>query len=907
MESIAPEYEGAPAIRGLFELGRSDLASAGGKGANLGELMAAGLPVPPGFVITTAAYREFVTANQIAANIVDIATSDAGSAAAAARIADLFRAGTVPDHLREQIVAAYAALSDDTPDRPVAVRSSATAEDLADASFAGQQESYLNVRGSEDLLAAVRDCWASLWTERALTYRARQEIDPSSVALAVVVQQMVDAESAGVMFTANPANGRRDQLVISAAWGLGEAVVSGAVDTDNLVVEGTRIISRDTAQKSIMVGYADHRTEERAIPVDRRSAVVLDDDAARELTELGRAAERHFGAPQDIEWARADGQFFLVQSRPITALPEPEGPVPTDWPVPNPSGWYFRASIVEQLPDPLSPLFADLAKGSVTRSLQKLMGELLGPDVIHEDDVSLPTINGYAYYEYSRRGMIRVSLRMYRAFPVLASGRQSGMTRWREVAHPRYVEIVRNWSDRPVPDLPPAELMAGVVELLDAGTEYYTAVQTIIPVAASSEVIFTRFYRSLVQRAGDPPPEIFVLGGDSSPIRAEKSLWDLAAWTRTQPELMRWLLDHSAADAAVALGSDTPAGLADAWAEWAARLQAHLDTYGHAVYNLDFVNPVPADQPEPVIETLRFYLSGQGSDPRLRQEGLIARRDQATAQILPRLDPVRRRSFLRLLRWTQTAGPVREDALADVGLAWPMLRRLALELGRRLVHGGTLTAAEDVFWLTRSEIEAELAEPTGSRSKQIEQRKAVWRGQRRATPPQVLPKGRWTMLFDSMLPAASETQTGRVIRGIGGSAGKVTGPARVLSGPADFDQMRPGDILVAQITTPAWTTLFAMAGGVVTDVGGPLSHSSIVAREYGIPAVLGTGVATRRITSGEQITVDGDAGTVTLSEGAGDNDQEPESSRSLRPLAYGAAAVGAVLAVRALRHRTQRD
>ena len=207
--------------------------------------------------------------------------------------------------------------------------------------------------------------------------------------------------------------------------------------------------------------------------------------------------------------------------------------MPTDWPVPDPTGWYFRASIVEQLPDPLSPLFADLADGSVTRSLQKLMGDLLGPDVIHDDDVSLPTINGYAYYEYSRRGMIRVSMRMYRAFPVLASGRQSGMTRWRDVAHPRYVEIVRSVVG-PVrcAALSSAELMAGVVELLDAGTEYYTAVQTIIPVAASSEVIFTRFYKSLVQRAGDPPAETFVLGGDSSPIRAEKSLWDLAAWTR---------------------------------------------------------------------------------------------------------------------------------------------------------------------------------------------------------------------------------------------------------------------------------------------------------------------------------------------------------------------------------------
>ena len=195
--------------------------------------------MPPGFVITTAAYREFVDRQRDrdrASWTWPPPPTDRRSAAE--HIAELFRAGTIPDHLREQIVEAYDALAGDAEDQAVAVRSSATAEDLADASFAGQQETYLNVRGPDDLLAAVRDCWASLWTERALTYRARQGIDPSSVALAVVVQQMVDAEAAGVMFTANPANGRRDQLVISAAWGLGEAVVSGAVDTDNLVVEG---------------------------------------------------------------------------------------------------------------------------------------------------------------------------------------------------------------------------------------------------------------------------------------------------------------------------------------------------------------------------------------------------------------------------------------------------------------------------------------------------------------------------------------------------------------------------------------------------------------------------------------------------------------------------------------------
>ena len=295
-------------------------------------------------------------------------------------------------------------------DTPVAVRSSATAEDLASASFAGQQESYLNVVGMEALAGAVTDCWASLWTARAMAYRAREGIGPDAVRLAVVVQRMVDAEAAGVMFTANPANGRRDQLVISAAWGLGESVVSGTVSTDDVVVEaGTgRVLSRRTADKEVMTVYADHGTREQPVPAGRRREPVLDDGAAAGLAGYGTRIAEHFGAPQDIEWARAGGEFFILQSRPVTALPEPEADTPDTWPVPYPHGMYFRASIVEQLPDPLSPLFADLIDGSVSRSLRALLAEAVGKNVIREDDVGLPTINGYAYYYYRNAGMWRV-------------------------------------------------------------------------------------------------------------------------------------------------------------------------------------------------------------------------------------------------------------------------------------------------------------------------------------------------------------------------------------------------------------------------------------------------------------------------------------------------------------------
>jgi pyruvate,water dikinase len=874
-------------IKKFDELGRDDIDQAGGKGANLGELTRAGLPVPPGFVIVTDAYRGYVADHQLADKIAALAapTDDpAGYDSASEQIRALF-SDDVSDELRAEIAAAYGELGDEIA---VAVRSSATAEDLPEASFAGQQDTYLNVRGLDDLLAAVRDCWASLWTARAMAYRARQGIDPAAVSLAVVVQQMVDAEAAGVMFTANPGNGHRDEAVISAAWGLGESVVSGAVNTDNIVVrksDGT-VVSSETADKAVMTVPAERRTEETRVPAERRHQPVLSEADAAQLAAYGTRIEDHYGAPQDIEWAREDGKFWIVQARPITALPEPEAPMPTDWTVPDPTAMYARASIVEQLPDPLSPLFADMIDGAVTRSLQSLFQELIGEDVIRDNDVGLPTINGYAYYVYSRSGMVRLTWKSLPAFRVLFSG--IGISRWRNYSHPRYRRIVSDWTARDLDGMTTDQLLDGVQELVNAAAEYYTSVQVIIPIAATSEIMLTWYYNAVVRQKGDPPAQVFVLGSDSQPIRAEKSLYELATWTRDHSELVESLLGLSSQEFLErAAASEDPA-----WHEWHTRFQAHLIAYGHTVYNLDFANPVPADDPIPLLETLRFFVSGKGSDPYERQRKLANRREEATAAVLARLDPVRAKPFRRLLRWAQRIAPIREDALADVGLAWPQVRRMLGEIGRRLQQAGVISVPEDVFWLHRNEID----EALGSLVDQVEQRKEVWRGQRRATPPQLLPKGGWGDIWRRWLPAASEEQTGNLIKGIAGSMGTVTAPARVLGGPQDFAQMQPGDVLVASITTPAWTSLFAMASGVVTDIGGPLSHSSIVAREYGIPAVLGTAVATRLIRSGQLITVDGDAGTVRLLDGQEPESIEPVAQSSSRGKIIGGVAGGVAAA-----------
>jgi pyruvate,water dikinase len=853
----------------LADFGRTDVAHAGGKAANLGELVRAGLPVPEGFVVTTGAYRHFVEQNDLGSRILSAAREASGeeqARMAARRISELFRSQGVDPDLRAEIVGAYERLGGPA----VAVRSSATAEDLAEASFAGQQDSYLNVQGPAALLAAVVDCWASLWTSRALAYRQRQGIEPEGVSLAVVVQTLVAADASGVLFTANPANGRRGEAVISGAWGLGEAIVGGLVDTDQVVVdkESGRLVTRHTAEKSIMTVRTAAGTEERPVPIPMRSQPVLDDPTAQHLVELGSRIEKLFGVPQDIEWARTGSALFVLQSRAITALPPAEAAPPTTWVLPEPQSLYFRASIVEQLPDPLSPLFAELIDGSVTRSVDAVIAELLGGSVLRDGDVGMPTINGYAYYAYTRSGLLRLTINSPRGLRLLwGGGRLNAQVRWRTYSHPRYAETVRAWRQRDAGSLSAVELLAGARELLDAGTEYYTSVQTIIPIAVTNEVVFARFYDLMVRRPGDPAATIFLLGYDSVPILAEKSLFDLARWAQQQPNVREWLQD-TAVDQIVARLDELSDDDGSELGQLARRFAEHLEQYGHTVYNLDFVNAVPADDPAPLVDTLKLYLRGEGSDPYERQRRTVQRREDATVKISSRLDPVRKAAFGRLLQQAQSVAPLREDALADVGLAWPTLRRLVLELGRRLQTSHRLHRPDDVFWCTTAEIAAHLPEPvdgpTGDLAEAVERRKEIWRGQRRVTPPQMLPQTSWLHLLDKMMPASATEQAGDVLQGIGASGGRITAVARILRGPEDFAGLGVGEVLVASITTPAWTPLFARAAAVVTDIGGPLSHSSIVAREYGIPAVLGTGVATRRIEHGQRITVDGDRGRVWL-------------------------------------------
>jgi pyruvate,water dikinase len=660
--------------------------------------------------------------------------------------------------------------------------------------------------------------------------------------------------------------------MVTATWGLGEAIVGGLVTPDTLTVEKTtgRILSRETADKQVMTVRVESGTEEQPVPEAKRRAAVLNDQQAAELVRLGVQIEQLYGLPMDIEWARADGKFAILQARPITALPEPEAPVPTKWPLPG-KGPFMRGSIVDFMPDPLSPLFSTLGRSRYNASFQRLV-EWFARDR-KTRMFSLVTINGYGYMsvDIDLRSGLKIAAVMTR-LPQLV---RLAVPRWRDEAVPRYAATVARWQARRLPDVPASELLTGAYEILDVAMDHLTTLQGgIMGIAGSAEATFSGVYDKLIRREDDPEAAAFVLGYDSTPILADKALYDLAGWCRDQLGLVEYIQSTPAEQLAANLVSpQAPPGLdVPVWRELQTRWQAHLEQYGAMIYSLDFARPLPIDEPTPLLETLKLYLSGQAPNPYERQQKLAERREAAMQFTLARLKGLRLKLFRMVLGWAQAVAPLREDGIAYLGYGYPQLRRILKELGRRLVQAGAVHQPDDIFWLIESEVRAAVAaldqgQAIAPLMDAVKQRRAEWQAQKRLTPPPTLPpmKKFLGISTEQWLPASGEDQAGDMLKGVAASPGKITAPACVLHGPEDFDQMRPGNVLVAGITTPAWTPLFAMAAAVVTDIGGPLSHGSIVAREYGIPAVMGTGVATKRIQSGQEITVDGSAGTVTLS------------------------------------------
>jgi phosphohistidine swiveling domain-containing protein len=879
--------------------GEATLAEVGGKGASLASMAAAGLPVPRGFLLTTDAYRQFLDENGLEPTIQEAVAglSEADPASwerASSAIEAAFLEAGLSGEVAEEARAAYAALAGDRPERAggdaglaVAVRSSATAEDLPGASFAGQQETFLNVRGVPALLDAIRRCWASLWAARALAYRHRLRIDHRTVAMAVVVQELVPAEVAGVLFTANPTTGERGELLINASYGLGEAVVSGQVTPDTYLLDKATLAVKTMTlgAKELMVvpsagleaGGTDgaapdagQGTLHQPVPEGRRGEPALPEPLLRELAALGVEAELNFGGvPQDIEWAVADRQVWLLQSRPITGLP----PAPLRdvlWDPPVPGSKWIRRQVVEHMPEPLSPLFEDLyLRDGLERSIDVVMVALRMPDAL-DDMIDRPlfaTVNGFAYQRADvklRSGTAPALIGyMARGIPTLF---REGVQNWRDKELPAYQETIARWKALDPAGLSDARLLDGVRELARADARYWFATALVIGTAKVTDSLLDTFL-SKAAPGRKLSSGRFLRALSNRGMASEAALEEVADLVRGSAEL-RALVAATPPERLREALAESPAG-----GPVLEALDAYFEQFGHLIYSLDFAVPTQADNPLPVLLSLRALAARPHRDAEAMLTAMAREREALTRETARSFDPIRRRLFRLLLGWARRYAPYREEALFYVGAAWPTLRRLALELGRRLAETGLLERSDDVFYLTSAELSAVGPASAGDAGPSdpatlARERRALREARKRLQPPAAVPPAYQFKLGPLDLSGRESqkrnTVNGTTLRGFAVSPGRVTALASVIRGPADFGAMQPGMILVCPTTTPAWTPLFSQARALVTDIGGILAHGSIVAREYGIPAVMGTGTATQRIASGQQITVDGDAGTVTL-------------------------------------------
>ncbi|HEX2073675.1 MAG TPA: PEP/pyruvate-binding domain-containing protein [Geodermatophilus sp.] len=809
----------------LSALRRDDLALAGGKGANLGELVRAGFPVPDGFVVSTEAYAA-VVAHAGLAGALTAADSDGGAVLRAA-----FGAAAIPEDLRSAILSAYAELGGG----PVAVRSSATAEDLPGAAFAGQQDTYLNVIGPDALLDAVRRCWGSLWTERAIAYRARRDIDPAGVRIGVIVQRMVPAEFAGVLFTADPVSGDRDEVVVDASTGLGEAVVSGLVTPDHYVLDGDGLVRerrpgrREVVVRAAAEGGVVHRSEQ-----EHRE---LPDAVLAELTRLGRAVAAHFARPQDIEWAYADDRLWLLQARPMTALPPPPLRL-------SRIQRFTGPQIVEMLP--VRPYPMDMSSWLLNgpgRMVTRMLSEIAG---LHVDlaDV-LPESDGIVdrYIPPQPRFTRAVLTAPARNLPRIRRFRPGAWTR-----DPRFVRFdrtVRELAALDVAKLPWEELRRLPRRALEA-VEATTDLRVDYLPRVGIDLLRLRALLVLLRRADVSG---LTAGTRTRTEDANRALGRLAERVRADGSL-RAVFELEPEALARRIEQDP------AFSAFRAELAAVLDEYGHreTASPLLMSTPTWCDAPATVLGMVKVLV--EEAFPSAGPDRVRAAEQRLLSHPLVRLTRSER-AVLRVVEAARAGIAFREDSHFHFTRPLPVLRRAVLEAGRRLAAAGLLRDAHDVLHLRLEEIER-ISDPAALAPAEVDRlRTAVRVRSARRAELEGVPLITPAVLFPDRTGAGDALVTGTPASG-----GRASGPVRIIRGPADFGRLRSGDVLVCPYTNPAWTPLFQRAVAVVVDTGGIGSHAAIVAREYGIPAVMGSGTGTSVLLDGQRVTVDGDTGRV---------------------------------------------
>lgn len=849
------------------EVGRDQVDLVGGKAAHLGELTrTAGVAVPSGWCVTTDAYRAVVGSAPGFDALLDRLAGlpigdDDGLAAVAAEIRGLVASRPVPDDVAAAVTAAVGRAPAGTA---WAVRSSATAEDLPTASFAGQQDSYLNVVGTDAVLDRVRDCWASLFTDRAVAYRRSRGLDHRAVAMAVVVQEMVVPDVSGVLFTADPVTSDRTVSVVEAVPGLGEALVSGLVAADSWTVRDSGGTAEVVDARTVAVRPAagdGTRTEQ----LDPDGGPLLTEDQVLALVRLGRTVEAGLGSPQDVEWCLSGGRFQVVQSRPITTL----------FPVPDTDDDRFRVYLSvgyqQMMTDAMRPLGLSVWQMTTPRPMAEAGGRLF---VDVTDALGAPS---------GRAGLLTV---MGRSDPLMADALRTVLDRGvvelgADPAVPAPVHGAPTTEPLDPDPAPVAELVAeGRASVAEAarrirgrvGPELFTAIREDIPElrARLSNPRSTRVFMTAMDAAywidehvgewlGERPSDVLTRSvPDNVTSQMGLALLDVADAIRPYPEAVA-LLRRAGDDVLERLPSVEGGTVArDAILGW-------LDAYGaRCVGEIDITRPRWHERPAVLVPLILGHVDGEepGAGRRRFDEGrrqAEATRDDLLARLRAGVDGEARVAATALMiERLRTFIGYREFPKFGMVSRYAIYRAALLAEADRLVAAGVLDDRTDAYYLRFDELE-QVSRTGHADLALVRTRRAEFAVHETLAPPRVLTSDgeclQGSYHRDDVPPGA--------LAGLAVSAGTVEGRARVvadLSGAA----LEPGDVLVTAYTDPSWSPAFVTIAGLVTEVGGRMTHGAVVAREYGLPAVVGVEHATRLIPDGRRVRVDGGSGLVEI-------------------------------------------
>jgi rifampicin phosphotransferase len=850
----------------LDQINKSEIDLAGGKGANLGELIANGFPVPPGFVIGADEYASFITAFDIPSN--DTMPEDPEEFLAGLR--ERILETPLCRELQEKITAAHEELKMARPSEFVyAIRSSATAEDLADASFAGQHDTYYYV-APIDLEVMTRKCWASLWSDAAFSYRQSQGIEHRSVNMAVVAQEMVRSDVSGVTFTADPVSGSESVIITEASWGMGAAIVDGRVSPDQYLVDkiSNRLTSIKISDKKFMVpatlseGQTSRLTE---VPADIRNKEALTDDQVEKIAQLALKAEQHFGGAQDIEWAIHGGDLFFLQSRPITVIGEHESEVP-------PGRYILFKPLAENFTDPLLPLTLDML----------------------DDYVPLTIIHGRAYIRFELiRGLIplKISDEDVARLGYLSDPEETNL----RLSIPRLLLLstllisnyllmaVFNRRTAAMPD----DFMASYRAFCNriAEDDSVSAQDTLVSVfgkfrffepagnmvllvnlVAPRYMLFLKMLSGLIEKwcpALPPDTASLLCSGTEGVLSTEmgREILELAEIAREFDDVAQIIREVPLKQTLSTLRTIDAAG------NFINHLDRFLAKHGHRALKEFELNSVRWEEdPTQVLGMVRNYLlvdsdlNNTEADIQAQRNELEHQVDQALlAMPLESLGRPRLGLIRFLVGQTRYYMKLRENSRFYHIMGFYAVRKKLLKIEQSLLEANILKCKDDIFYLQWHEVKGLQSGELGWQDVEdtIRSRRMEYIRLSKFMPPK-------TIGID--IEAAQYDAGSTSLSGQGASPGRYEGIAKVIMDPATDNEIEPGEILVAPYTDPAWTPLFLTANAAVIEVGSYLSHAGTIAREYGMPCVVDVTNCTSRITTGTRIIVDGTQGSVVIVE-----------------------------------------